>query len=140
LIAVAAADVGIDIERPDTRGVDVDAFATRFFAPDETAALRQLAGRRKLRMFFRLWTLKEAFVKALGGGLRIPLDAFAVSVEGDHPRLITYRNGDVDAWTLAAPPIDDRFIAAVALRRCVESEKLSIVVRDVEPPCLWSRS
>jgi 4'-phosphopantetheinyl transferase len=133
LIAVAATDVGVDIERHEDRGIDVDAFSARFFAPDETAALRRLAGRRKLRTFFKIWTLKEAFVKALGGGLTIPLNTFAVSVEGGHPRLVTYRDGAVDAWTLAAPPIDDRFVAAVALRRPVESEELSIVVRDVEP-------
>jgi 4'-phosphopantetheinyl transferase len=133
LIAVAANDVGIDVERPDGRGIDLDAFATRFFAPDERAALQQVTGRRKLLTFFRLWTLKEAFVKALGGGLNIPLHAFAVSSSSERPRLTTYRDGDVNAWTLASPPIEDRFIAAVALRRSPDSEGLSFVVRDVEP-------
>jgi 4'-phosphopantetheinyl transferase len=133
LIAVASNAVGIDVERPDGRGIDLDAFARRFFAPNERAALRQLVGRPKLLTFFRLWTLKEAFVKALGGGLNIPLDAFGVSASDELPRLTTYRGGDVDAWTLASPPIDDRLIAAVALRRPSDWEGLSFVVRDVEP-------
>jgi 4'-phosphopantetheinyl transferase len=132
LIAVAATAVGIDVERPEGLGVDVDAFASRFFGPEEIAALRQVDPRHKLRTFFKLWTVKEAFVKALGGGLTVPLNAFAMSVDDDHPRLMAYRDGDVDAWTLAAPAIDDAFVAGVALRRPLGPEELSIVFRDVD--------
>ncbi|HVR61096.1 MAG TPA: 4'-phosphopantetheinyl transferase superfamily protein [Polyangia bacterium] len=67
----------VDVER--LRPVDdALAIADRHFAPEEIAALRACAGEVEERnLFFALWTLKESFLKALGQGLSLPLDAAA---------------------------------------------------------------
>jgi 4'-phosphopantetheinyl transferase len=78
--AVAAAfgrDVGIDAEALD-RAVDADGIAARHFTRRERGGLVRLGAAERRRRFFRLWTVKEAVLKAAGTGLRTPLDAFDV--------------------------------------------------------------
>jgi 4'-phosphopantetheinyl transferase len=71
-------EVGIDIEaiRPLAEADDI---AARFFAPRERRAYLALAREDRPRGFFRCWTRKEAFVKALGEGLAMPLERLDVS-------------------------------------------------------------
>jgi 4'-phosphopantetheinyl transferase len=74
-IAVAGEEVGIDVERVD-RPIDADAIAARFFTADEQ---RWLRGQPAMpHAFFRLWTIKEALMKADGRGMAIPLAQLAV--------------------------------------------------------------
>lgn len=76
-IAVSSgAVVGIDIEkiRPSPRLVRV---AQRFFAAEEAASLAALSQKDRATAFFRLWTLKEAFIKTTGRGLSQRLNRFA---------------------------------------------------------------
>jgi 4'-phosphopantetheinyl transferase len=81
LVAVAIArgrPVGVDVERVDRRVSD--GVAERYFAPAEVAALHALPAAEQPRAFFDYWTLKEAYIKARGLGLAIPLDAFAFTL------------------------------------------------------------
>jgi 4'-phosphopantetheinyl transferase len=74
-------EVGVDLERDD-----VDAptsVAGNFFSAAELAALNRVPDAGRAQAFLRCWTRKEAFVKACGGGLSIPLDAFDVSIDQD---------------------------------------------------------
>ncbi len=68
IIAVADAQIGVDLEFADPR-IAIDAIAARSFAPDELEALSQRPADERCDLFFRLWTRKEAFVKALGVGI-----------------------------------------------------------------------
>jgi 4'-phosphopantetheinyl transferase len=80
LIAVARArEVGVDVER--IRG-DVESLgiAGRFFAPSEFERLRHLPSDDANRLFFTLWTSKEAYLKARGTGLSLGLDRFEVEL------------------------------------------------------------
>jgi 4'-phosphopantetheinyl transferase len=61
-------DVGVDVERIDPT-VDVDGLARRTLSATEHAAIEQLAGDDRTDAFFRLWTRKEAVLKATGVGL-----------------------------------------------------------------------
>jgi len=84
-VAVALAldvDVGVDVEALDrTARIDPD-IADAYFAPDEAAALRAIGDEaRRREQFLRLWTLKEACIKATGRGLSQPLDEFSVDPE-----------------------------------------------------------
>ena len=76
LCAVSDCPVGCDIEQiaePELR------VAERFFAPSEYALLLTEQDPDKRRLFFyRLWTLKESFLKATGLGLTLPLNRFSV--------------------------------------------------------------
>ncbi|MEY5100927.1 MAG: hypothetical protein RJA36_3646 [Pseudomonadota bacterium] len=71
-------DVGVDLEpvSPDT---EVDAVARHVFSPEECDALAELPGAERREAFFRIWTRKEAYIKALGLGLAYPTQSFAVS-------------------------------------------------------------
>lgn len=78
--------VGVDVEDTSrTAGIEI---ARSHFAPSEYEALAALAGDAQRRRFFELWTLKEAYSKALGVGLARPLDSFAFQFRGSRePRL-----------------------------------------------------
>jgi 4'-phosphopantetheinyl transferase len=71
--------LGIDVEllRPV---IDLAALARHSFAADECAAVLAVPPAGRDRAFLEIWTRKEALVKALGGGLSIPLKAFSVAL------------------------------------------------------------
>ncbi|TNE95151.1 MAG: 4'-phosphopantetheinyl transferase superfamily protein [Gammaproteobacteria bacterium] len=78
LIAVSRnRELGVDLER--VVDVDFPAISNRFFSEDEKNALRKLEVSEKLNAFFRIWTRKEAYVKALGVGLSYPMQVFSTS-------------------------------------------------------------
>lgn len=80
LFAVSATrPLGVDIELE--RPTDVLELAGRFFSPAEYRALSALPVGAQQRAFFRGWTRKESFVKALGDGLSFPLEGFDVSFD-----------------------------------------------------------
>ena len=86
LVACAIANgmpVGVDAERSD-RIVDAGAIAGRYFSPFEAASLARCRDDAHGQRFLELWTLKEAFAKAVGAGLTLPLDSmsFALDEEG----------------------------------------------------------
>lgn len=77
-------EVGVDIET--LRAVpDAQPIAAWLCSPAEWREYQGLTGTQKLRGFFRWWTCKEALVKAQGGGLCQPLDAFHVRPEPGGP-------------------------------------------------------
>lgn len=106
------ADIGIDIEAH--RPVE-PAVTDHFFAPAEIAALAGLGGADWQVAFFRLWTRKEALVKALGAGLSLPLDAFDVTA-GPAARLTRLEGGTVAEWHLADLAPGAGMQGALALR------------------------
>jgi 4'-phosphopantetheinyl transferase len=67
--------LGVDVENMNRR-VACDSLAKRFFAAPEYEYLRGLPLGLQREGFFRIWTLKEAYIKAQGKGLSIPLDSF----------------------------------------------------------------
>ncbi|MBZ5521978.1 MAG: 4'-phosphopantetheinyl transferase superfamily protein [Acidobacteriia bacterium] len=80
--------VGVDVElhRPDFAG---EAIADRFFSAEEAGKLRTLPEEQKVEAFFNCWTRKEAYVKARGEGLTIPLDSFDLTfAPGEPPALL----------------------------------------------------
>ncbi|MEM7043192.1 MAG: 4'-phosphopantetheinyl transferase superfamily protein [Pseudomonadota bacterium] len=82
LVAVAwRRQVGVDIEAI-TSEVEIDAVAKGVFSSDERAALMTMPADERRALFFRIWTRKEAFVKALGVGLSRDLMSFDV-IAGD---------------------------------------------------------
>jgi 4'-phosphopantetheinyl transferase len=117
LLAVTSGrHVGIDIEQE--RPLDALELARRFFSAKEITALQALAPAERASAFFRCWTRKEAFVKALGTGLRFPLDSFEVSVHDDPaPQLLracTALPEAVERWRIVAVPAETGYVAALA--------------------------
>lgn len=82
---LSSCPAGCDVER--IRPVDLR-IADRFFSPDEAESVRmQPTQEERERMFFRLWTLKESFIKCTGTGLRRSLGSFSVIFDENGPSL-----------------------------------------------------
>ncbi len=109
--------VGVDVERHD-RQLQFLPLARRFFAEAEVAALEALPAAGQRRAFFQLWTLKEAYVKACGRGLTMPLGHFAMSFGGGRAPTVQFTTpgyGDPVRWRFAQFQLDKGYQAAVAL-------------------------
>lgn len=105
--------IGIDIEM--VRAVpDADSLAARYFAPAEAAAYGQVAEPERPAAFFSVWTRKEAFVKALGGGQPCPLQEFEVEIAPTvaEPRIAT--SADEGRWWLRSFEPAAGFVGAIA--------------------------
>ncbi len=75
-----AQEIGVDIEKIETNK-DYTGLSQRFFSAQEQAELNAISEADLARCFYTCWTRKEAFVKAMGDGLRYGLNNFDVSVE-----------------------------------------------------------
>jgi len=101
LCAVSERELGCDVER--VRNFDLR-LAERFFHPEESAYLSALPEGERQAAFFRLWTLKESYMKARGLGFALPMSAFAISFDGGIRasgaddgrdwRFLSFREGD----------------------------------------------
>jgi 4'-phosphopantetheinyl transferase len=105
LIALSRGRVlGVDIERMRV-DVATEEIATRFFSVNECRDLATVAPDLRCAAFFACWTRKEAYLKARGDGLSLPLDKFDVAfLPGQDARLIETRHDPAEAhrWTLHA--------------------------------------
>lgn len=117
LIAIARnRAVGVDVEKIRT-DLELDEIAARFFSANECRVLASLAGPARYLAFFTCWTRKEAYVKATGIGLSVPLDQFDVSfLPHEEPKLLETRNDLAEAkrWRLVALDTGSDHVAAVA--------------------------
>jgi 4'-phosphopantetheinyl transferase len=119
LVACAAGlddDLGIDGEATD-RIKDELELAEHFFAADEVSLLRGTAKGERRNTFFRIWTLKEAYIKATGLGLACPLDSFAFGLD---PIAIQFRADLADdpaAWQFLQWRPTPLHLVALAVRR-----------------------
>jgi 4'-phosphopantetheinyl transferase len=118
LIAVAhGRAVGVDVERIREQ-VMTERIAERFFAPAEARAIATLPQEQQAQAFFNCWTRKEAWIKARGEGLSIPLNSFEVTLApGEPARLVaTHPDGEEAArWTLRELECGPGFAAALAV-------------------------
>jgi 4'-phosphopantetheinyl transferase len=112
--AVARTEVGIDVQeiRPLTYMLQI---AQRYFSPLEALAITELDAGGQTDAFFRCWTRKEAYLKACGRGLSVPLSSFTVSLDADSPRLLQSEHGDVDRWQMRNVPARGGYKAALAV-------------------------
>jgi 4'-phosphopantetheinyl transferase len=103
-------EIGIDLEsiRPEFAGEEI---AERYFSAQELVELRALPPALKPEGFFHCWTRKEAYVKALGLGLQVPLDSFSVSLTPSQPEIL--RSVDSYRWSLRSFEPAPNFVAAI---------------------------
>lgn len=108
--------IGVDVER-HRPAVLRENIAESYFSPREVAALRSLQGAQQVAGFFNCWTRKEAYIKARGYGLSLPLDGFDVTLRpGEPARLLDDRTGaDPSRWTLVDIPVAQGYAAALAV-------------------------
>lgn len=124
-------EVGVDVEhvgRRLTRDV-----ATRFFAPSEVAHLQSLPDEQHERLFFDYWTLKEAYIKARGFGLALPLGDFAFQLSTGAPtiRIEPSLNDDPATWQFMQDWPTPTHRLGLAVRR--SGDDLPVRMRQVVP-------
>jgi 4'-phosphopantetheinyl transferase len=119
-------NLGIDVEhvRPDSAGDDI---AQRYFSAREVSDLRTLPPEERVAGFFHCWTRKEAYLKATGMGLQIPLDSFSVSVLPANPA--QFLGGVEGRWHMDAYHPAEGFVAAVVY----DGSPCAIQYLSVEP-------
>ncbi|NQU22788.1 MAG: 4'-phosphopantetheinyl transferase superfamily protein [Candidatus Nealsonbacteria bacterium] len=141
-------DVGVDVEALERQPADLERqpadlerqpadldVARRYFAPAEIATLERLPEQRRQEVFFQFWTLKEAYIKARGMGLSIPLDDFALTLSEDRPPAISFAagcDGDPDEWQFAQIRLQGRYQVAIAIRLPGPS-RLTVRLRQTTP-------
>jgi 4'-phosphopantetheinyl transferase len=103
-------NLGIDVEfvRPE---VPADEIAERYFSPQEVTELRALPVSLRAEGFYRCWTRKEAYVKARGEGLHIPLESFHVSLTPGQPERL--ESADSYRWSMQSLYPDPHYVAAL---------------------------
>jgi 4'-phosphopantetheinyl transferase len=109
--------LGVDIERVRPLP-DADRIASRWFSQAEQAALSALPEDERTAGFFRCWTRKEAYVKAVGGGISMSLSSFDVSLApGEPARLLAMRDqiGELERWALHDLPEIMGYATALAV-------------------------
>ncbi len=109
-------ELGVDVEWTGRRIDQAEQIAERYFSPQEIERLRRLPESQKRAGFFNCWTRKEAYIKAKGHGLSLPLDQFDVSLApGEPARLLQTRNDppDVSRWAMRALDPGSGYTAAL---------------------------
>jgi 4'-phosphopantetheinyl transferase len=116
IAVTATAAIGVDAERIATREYNSD-IAQRFFAPSEAVSLEALSPAEQRRVFYDYWTLKEAYLKAIGVGMSAPLQSFAFTLS-DPPRVRFNdpASGDPAAWQFARLSLSGEHTCAIAMR------------------------
>nr|BBH94795.1 4'-phosphopantetheinyl transferase [Thermogemmatispora argillosa] len=113
-------DIGVDLEylRPLPEK-ELEQLAARYFSPAEYHTLCSLPREERLSSFFRCWTRKEAYVKARGQGLSLPLDAFEVSLAPGVPAKLLASREEPEAperWSLLTIEPAPSYIGALAVK------------------------
>lgn len=125
-------EVGVDLEYMKSK-IRAEEIAKRFFSPDEYRALLDLPPSERLEGFYRCWSRKEAYIKAIGQGLSFNLSRFSVSLKPDGLNCLLEVDGSAELarqWRLGSVSAPEHFQAALA----VEGEVRKIKNFD------WSKS
>jgi 4'-phosphopantetheinyl transferase len=112
-----ARQIGVDVEyvRHDFETASI---AARFFSQREQQQLAALPVEQRHEAFFRCWTRKEAYIKATGDGLSLPLNQFDVSIAGDdHNALLATRPDELETkrWSLRDVRAGNGFCGALCV-------------------------
>lgn len=126
-------EVGVDVEHVG-RNLMHD-IAGRHFAPSEVADLRKLPEEEQRLVFYDYWTLKEAYIKARGFGLALPLGDFAFKLNPPALPTISFEpamKDDPSTWQFLQEWPTPSHRLALAVRR--DGSDLPVRIREVVPP------
>lgn len=111
LAVTKRAAIGVDIEA--VRPIDPEVARTHF-APSEVKALMALPDAEQVGAFYRCWTRKEAYLKAVGTGLSTDLSSFTVTLDAC-ARLVTCSSREASRWSLHDIALDRDMAGALAV-------------------------
>jgi 4'-phosphopantetheinyl transferase len=120
-------DIGVDCENLN-RHVEIEKLAARVFSAREQEFFNSMPAPMRTKTFFRIWTLKEAYVKARGLGMSLPLEKFSFDLAASNGFRIAFSpevQDQSEDWQFVQPTLSVPFVAAVAVKSPRE-EPLSI--------------
>ncbi len=120
--------IGVDVERIGGR-VNLD-IARRYFSPAEADALEALPAEEQARRFQRLWTLKEAWLKAMGTGISGGLASATFHFENGAPRFEHVSDPEAPRWTFREFEVSGGHLVALA---CLAPDAPVVTLRDYLP-------
>ena len=136
LIALSGHDaLGIDVEERVAQR-DLEGIGSLVYGPEERRLLEIAAGREKVQLFYRLWSMKEALIKALGTGFSLNPSRFEVPepiLRGARSGVFRFPHLPSDAWRLLDLG-EQRFAAALAYRLSSPSRPISVPPGRREDP------
>lgn len=132
-------EIGVDVEDLGRAELSLN-IADRYFSRPEAAELKSLPSERQPERFFEYWTLKEAYIKARGVGMSLPLDRFTIHLGAEHlnterPIAISFTPPLVDdpaTWQFAQFRPTPRHVLAVAVR-CSPGKLCRVTLREFTP-------
>jgi 4'-phosphopantetheinyl transferase len=110
-------EIGVDLERisPELAGEEI---ARKFFSAAEVKLLEEVPGHLRREAFFNCWTRKEAFIKAKGMGLTLPLNQFDVTVAPFAPAVLLRTRWDESEalrWLLQPIDVGPDYVGVIAV-------------------------
>ena len=121
IIAASDYNIGIDIQRMEKRNQLV---AERNFCTGECAYINENDNEEiKRQRFHEIWTIKEAYLKNIGMGLRKPLNSFEIDLSGDNPRIL-----DNPGYSILQMKLDSMYLIAV----CSDIRDKEFNIEEVE--------
>lgn len=113
MCVISPFEVGCDVEI--IKG-DRGRLAERFFKPEESAWIKHFDSLEKQsEVFYRLWTLKECYMKVTGRGMSLMPDMFALHVDGDE-NISLYHDGERPEYTFREIDLSDGYRYAYCLK------------------------
>ena len=114
---VLNSEIGIDVETVQ-QDIDYMAIGQRWFSELEHNTLLALPEHERVVAFFRAWSRKEAYVKALGAGLSYPLSRFSVTMDATSPAFLEHPDSlqETKSWQIHDIEISSAYSAAVAIK------------------------
>ncbi len=125
--------VGADIQYHEA-GMNMQEIARRFFSGREIRQLESIRPNGREAAFYRYWTGKEAYIKALGAGLSYGLDRFFLLYDQEKRCMEVVDSGQKPdaAWRVWPVPVPAKFSAAVAVHKCVVDFKYYLLDRPAK--------
>ena len=109
-------EIGVDVEenRPYRNSINI---VERFFSKAESGEFSRIDDSLKEKVFWQCWTRKEAYIKAVGLGLSLPLDTFSIlPLSGGSPSIIDGNNLS-ERWSVRDIDIHDGYSASIAVEQ-----------------------
>ena len=125
-----SAEVGVDAEFVD-QGFAAVSVARLSFTAEESELLDAAAPDERMKRFFQLWTLKEAFIKGIGRGLNLPMKDFSIRMDRWQPPKVSSATERSD-WNLAQIQMGKNHQISLCVD-AAEQHEMSICVRQVVP-------
>jgi len=128
-------EIGIDVESL-CRDIATDDLARYAFSPEEYAQLVGTNPQKFQERFFDFWTLKEAYIKACGMGLSIPLDSFSFTISGTNRVSIKFSSVRIDdpaKWTFWQIKPQQKFAISLAVKCHNPENPFRLTMRNTIP-------